>query len=250
VLFLGSSRMQFAFSTASTNKWFSAVGAHDYLLGFTLENVIFAKALLGRLKPRAKVYVINVDRFFDDTDTRDAAAILHGNNDVSRRFSQKQMWQHLHRSVCTRVPAFCGQVFAYYRIRETGHWVTKGTPNKLPAPAGDGRVTDQDKWDHYAALAEQFIETLPVDRSCVVLTVVPYPTTRRPEARAIADAVGLDLIDPNLEGLRTFDSSHLDEPSAERWSKAFYERAGPQIQRCLNQDDPRIYSAARTVSAH
>jgi hypothetical protein len=31
-----------------------------------------------------------------------------------------------------------------------------------------------------------------------------------------------------------FDHAHLDRPSAERWSRAFLEAAGPQIRECLN----------------
>jgi hypothetical protein len=45
--------------------------------------------------------------------------------------------------------------------------------------------------------------------------------------------VGRDFIAPSLDGLLTFDGSHLDEPSAERWSAAFFEEAGPRIAKCL-----------------
>jgi len=34
VLFIGSSRMQFAFSTIATDEWFAAQAASHYLLGF------------------------------------------------------------------------------------------------------------------------------------------------------------------------------------------------------------------------
>jgi hypothetical protein len=54
-------------------------------------------------------------------------------------------------------------------------------------------------------------------------------------AKAVADALGVNLIAPTLRGLMTFDSSHLDEPSRERWSAAFVEAAGPQIQACLEK---------------
>ena len=67
VLFLGNSRMQFGLSTAATDNWFAAEGAQHYLLGFShLENETFTRPLLAKLRPRARVYVINVDRFFDD----------------------------------------------------------------------------------------------------------------------------------------------------------------------------------------
>jgi hypothetical protein len=67
------------------------------------------------------------------------------------------------------------------------------------------------------------------------LTVVPYDSTKRAEAIAIAKALGLDLIAPEVQGLKTFDGSHLDRQSAERWSKAFFEAAGPRIRQCLGE---------------
>jgi hypothetical protein len=235
VLFLGSSRMEFAFSTTTTDSWFTSAAAHDYLMGFTFENAAFATPLLARVQPRAKVYVINVDRFFDDQPTRDSADILNGDYDVKTRYSEKQLWQDLHRSLCTRLQSACGNQFAYFRSRETGFWETRGTHKADSSLVADGPSSDQDHWNHYETLAAQFIAALPVDRSCVVLTVVPYPATKHAEARAIAGAIGLDLVDPQLDGLRTFDGSHLDRPSAERWSRAFFDSAGPRIRRCLGQ---------------
>ena len=68
MLFLGNSRLQFAFSTSATADWFSAASARYYLLGFSyFENMIFVEPLLRKIRPRAKVYVINVDDFFDRT---------------------------------------------------------------------------------------------------------------------------------------------------------------------------------------
>jgi hypothetical protein len=54
-------------------------------------------------------------------------------------------------------------------------------------------------------------------------------------AGAVANALGLTLVSPDLDGLLTFDGIHLDPPSAERWSKAFFDAAGPQIRKCLSQ---------------
>lgn len=235
VLFLGSSRMEFGFSTLATDHWFADASIRHYLMGFThTENTTFVAPLLAALKPRAKVYVINVDQFFRDTESGPGSEILH-DGDIGRRYREKQLWQHLHRSLCSKVRVVCGRTAAYYRTRATGHWKLEGTYPVVAALAADGPVSDQEHWDHYAALARQFIAQLPVDRHCVILTVVPYPGTRSAEAKAIADAMGLELVNPQLEGLRTFDGAHLDLPSADRWSSAFYEIAGPRIRKCLDQ---------------
>lgn len=240
VLFLGNSRMEFGFSTAATDDWFSAAGAQHYLLGFShLENETFLGPLLAKLKPRAKVYVINVDRFFDDVESAPGGALLHG-SDMKRRYREKALWQQLHRAICTRHPAICGSNLAFYRFRKNGHWQARsGSPDR-PLPVADAAPSEQELWDHYAALAEQFVAKLPVNRACVLLTDVPSPTTKSAEASALARALGLPLVNPQLEGLETFDETHLSAPSAERWSKAFFDIAGPQIRRCLAGTAPAL----------
>jgi hypothetical protein len=72
-----------------------------------------------------------------------------------------------------------------------------------------------------------------VDRSCVIFTIVPTVETKRAEASAIAAKVGQELLSPQVDGLSTFDGSHLDEASAERWSKAFLQEVGPRIRACV-----------------
>jgi hypothetical protein len=235
VLFIGSSRMEFGFSSQATDRWFAAAAVPHYLLGFThTENQAFVGPLLARIKPRAKVYIINADQFFQDNETGPASQILH-DNDIQRRYKEKKLWQRAHRSLCTRLRAVCGHQFAYYRSREHGHWKFRGVDSNHATSVTEGPIGDQDQWDQYAALAKQFIASLPVKRDCVILTIVPYRDTMSAEAKAIADAVGLELVNPQLEGLRTFDGSHLDLPSAERWSQAFFDAAGAQIRRCLGQ---------------
>jgi hypothetical protein len=237
VLFLGSSRMEFAFSAAATDNWFSSRAIRYYLLGFAdFENAVFAGPLLSKLKPRAKVYVINVDRFFDD-DARPPTKEILQDPDTRIRYRHKQYWQFLHESICTALPVICGNHVAFYRFRETGAWQLKGWSQTFGSKAAvsDGPVSDRDRWEHYAALGERFLSQLPVDRRCVLLTIAPSVNTKRAEATAIASALGLDLVAPQLDGLQTFDTSHLDRPSAERWANAFLQAAGPRIRQCLDE---------------
>ena len=66
-----------------------------------------------------------------------------------------------------------------------------------------------------ARVFEAFIEGLGVPKSCVILTYVPSTENNRQLANAIAASLGLDLISPDGEGLRTIDGSHLDRESAQ-----------------------------------
>lgn len=236
VLFLGSSRMQFAFSSQATYEWFSSPPVRYYLLGFSsTENITFTAPLLAKLRPRAKVFIINIDRFFEDEESDVGKAILR-ESDVLARSKEKRFWQVLHEPACTTLPMLCGNSVSFFRTRETGAWQLKGFRLWEGAKAvADAPPSDTDRWTHYAALGEQFISQLPINRHCVLLTIAPNNATKKAEAAAIASALNLDLLVPPLKGLQTFDGSHLDRPSAERWSQAFLEMAEPRIRECLGE---------------
>ena len=72
-----------------------------YLLGFShYENYTFEMPLLRKLHPRAKVYVINIDSFFDQI--RDAT---WQNRDVGR-VGESSLWnrsaigKRIHKAIC------------------------------------------------------------------------------------------------------------------------------------------------------
>jgi hypothetical protein len=239
VLIVGSSRLQFAFSGEPTAKWFSQIGIRYYLLGFSnTENVVFFAPLLAKMKPRARVYVINVDRFFDDDRVSPPTERILQDRDIRRRYEEKQTWQPLHKRICEVLPFVCGMAMAVYREREAGVWHVKGTVGFAAEEVSNGQPRNVERWDHYAQLGEKFLAQLPVDRSCVILTIVPTVETRRAEAMAIAAKLGLDLLAPQIDGLRTFDGSHLEEASGERWSAAFLQAAGSRIRKCVSETKP------------
>lgn len=233
VLFVGSSRLQLALSNGTTARWFAEPATRYFLLGLShSENIVFVQPLLERLRPRAKVYVINVDRFFDDRVSPPMEQIRR-DGDALSRYREKRFWQGVHDSLCSALPALCGRRFAVYRSRVDGAWRIAGSAPAEGKAVTDGPPADVEGWPHYAQLAQAFLATLPVDRKCVVLTIVPSVDTKRAEAEAIARVLGLELIAPRVDGLTTFDGSHLDAASATRWSAAFFEAAGPRLRACL-----------------
>lgn len=235
VLFVGSSRLQLALSNSVTARWFEQAAARYFLLGFShSENTVFVQPLLEKIRPQAKAYVINVDRFFDDRRSPPTEEILRG-GDIEARYREKRFWQKLHAPLCSALPAACGQRYAVYRSRATGAWTVGGSAPDQRKPVSDGPPADADRWARFAHLAQTFVAALPVERSCVVLTIVPSVDTRRAEAQAIAKALAVDLVAPRVTGLTTFDGSHLDAPSAQRWAAAFFEVAGPRLSECLRR---------------
>jgi hypothetical protein len=235
VLFLGDSRMLRAFSTAATAKWSSSASASFYLLGFyAFENSIFERALLHKLKPRAEVYVIPVGDFFEPFEAPVAKNIMH-DSAARNLYDAKRYLQFVHKSICMKLPQICGNNFAVFRSRQTGMWYMqtsrfKGREHQV---SYDQRVYEREIEDAIP-IGRVFLSELPVKTECVIFTLVPTVGAKLSVANAIAGGLGKVLMDPgHLDDLQTFDGTHLDQESAERWSEAFFKAAGPQIQKCL-----------------
>ena len=258
VLFLGPSRVQFAFSTSATAQWLSSASARYYLLGFIgNENSIFAKALLHKLRPRAKVYIINTPEFFRPSEAPYAKIVMH--DDAARsRYEVKRLWQFAHKPICGNLAAICGHGLAIFRSRQTGAFYAPAFVSELSRfgvrPVSYDPQIDPREIDEAVSIGQIFLSELPVKPECVVLTAVPTVSTKLGGANAIADGLGKKLVaPPNIEGLQTFDGNHLDQASAESWSEAFFKTAGSQIQKCLedtNQSKNAAASASRRRNDH
>jgi len=234
VLFLGNSRTQFGFSSKGTADWFSSLAESYYLLGFAYyENYTFEAPLLGKLRPRAKVYVINIDSFFEQSETEPAKTVMRDES-VRSRYEEKRQWQTIHKAICANAKAACGDGYAIFRSRSSGAWLLSGG-QFTSGPVSYDEDINQKTLASYTTLGNEFLPSLSAGRSCTILTVVPTVKTPIGTAKAIAAALGLNLVAPRVAGLNTFDHSHLDPESAQRWSTAFLEEAGPQIRKCLSE---------------
>jgi hypothetical protein len=236
VLVIGNSRLQVALSNDATADWFKHASARYYLLAFSYnEDMVFTEQLLRRMNPSASVYIINVDDFFERRETAAAKSILH-DPDAQSRYESKRSSQWLHRPICGRFPKLCGQRFVIFRSRETGAYyrIPRDEPVVPQNAVSYNLWVDPAAVKDSTALAIDFLKQHAKGK-CVILTNVPYPETRMGDAEAIAAGVGLPLVAPKLDGLNTSDGYHLDRPSADRWSRAFLEAAGPEIRSCLEK---------------
>jgi hypothetical protein len=243
VLFVGNSRMQYGFSTTAAQEWLSRNASSYYLLGFAYHpQVLFHRALLHKLDPRPQVYVINLDTFFEEKASVPARIVMN-EPDARSRYRRKQIWQAMHRAVCGWATALCGNSYAIFKVRSTGVWQSSGAISANEAASLDPKV-DADMVAREIVSGQKFLDALGVDRRCVIFTLVPTVDTPNATSAAIAAALHVDYIAPELEDLLTFDGSHLDLPSAERWSGAFFDAAGPRIRECLKAGATRTTAAA------
>jgi len=108
----------------------------------------------------------------------------------------------------------------------------EGAPRDI-VPVSFNDVVSRDAVDRDTAAAIDFLKRFAQGR-CVILTLVPQVETKVGDANAIAAALGMKLVTPDVpEGLQMMDGHHLDDASAERWSRAFFTAAGPEIRSCL-----------------
>jgi hypothetical protein len=177
VLFLGNSRMQFGFSSDAADQWFSAQNATHYLMGFAYwENYTFEWPLLKRINPRPKVYVINIDLFFDETVTGPAKTVMH-DSDAYTHYRRKRLWQVPHRLICSRLPNICGANEAFYRSIKTGAYTRNGGDAIRFSIAYDSTVDKKIVAD-YTRLGREFLASIPGDHRCVLLATVPTESTK------------------------------------------------------------------------
>src|ERR1700730_10422580 len=222
VLFLGNSRTVFALSSKATADWFSSLSESYFLLGFShFENYTFEAPLLRKLRPRAKVYVINIDSFFERSETGPGETVMRDES-ARARYEEKRKWQTIHKAVCTSFELICGHDEAIFRSRSTGSWLLTDNRFTSEAVSYDEHI-DQNMLASYTALGKDFLPSISADRACTILTIVPTVKTGTGTAKAIASALGLNLVAPSLAGLVTFDHVHLDPESAQRWSTAFLD---------------------------
>lgn len=248
VIFLGNSRLQFAFSTNATAEWFSAASARYYLMGFLYyENFIFEGELLQTIRPRARVFVINVDDFFDRSESPPVKTIFH-DPEARHKYEIKQLWQRIHAPICGALARLCEAKFAIFRSRTTGAYYTEGDAQRRRAPVSYDTTVNRNVVDSNSAAALSSLARFAQDK-CVILTDVPFVGTKIGNANAIAAAIGAKLVMPGpVEGLQTFDGYHLDRPSAEKWSRAFFAAAGQQIRSCLGDQEAIRPAAYQPVS--
>ena len=231
-LFLGNSRLQVALASHAADDWFRRRSSKYYLMGFMYnEPMLFARDVLAKLRPRARLYVINVDSFFRN-ELSEPAQFVEADRQALSRYREKRDWQRVHSAICGTLPQICGRGEVWYRARDTGALSLEDAKDSRQPPT-DVTTADADDVAREIAAAEPFLADLGVPRSCVIFTLVPRPRAPVGTARAIAAALNVTFIAPEIDGLMTRDASHLDASSVDRWSEEFFRQASPEFDACL-----------------
>jgi hypothetical protein len=152
----------------------------------------------------------------------------------------KAVFTRIARPVCAGLPFICAQKLqTLWRKRETGEWLWQDTfeqrDKAIPIdPARRPPSPDEAAMRGFEKAASVLIGTLRLSRDCIILTAIPNSvSTSEPIAERIGKGFQLPVVVPHVDNLATIDDSHLNGPSAERWSGAFLREAAPALDRCL-----------------
>lgn len=237
VVVLGHSRPMFAFGTQSWREFFNSRAIKYYLFGFRFaEGERFAQSLLNRLHVRPKVLILTVDNyFFTGYQSVEAMGI------EARRshYVYKKLEQVAHRWVCSAwsrsaSDVICPDKSSLFRSRSTGEWDF----SRFHGKNASGHAFQYDYSVAPDLLAKQlqwggrFLEGLDVRPECIVLTTVPYPDAHLGTTLELAKELGVRAVLPHVEGLATWDDSHLSADSAEAYSRAFGAEVEGIVRTC------------------
>jgi hypothetical protein len=232
VLFIGNSQIQAAFSRSNVAPFFEQRSARFFMAGFGyVEGWRFPAAVMRRHRAGPKILVLNVSYWIDWTSEPARYTVDHPISGPIGAF-----FKGLAPSVYAWLCATCGGSPSLLRSKGTGQWDWRNfDPVKLDGdPVEATRLASDEEiqaWaDHVLPWAKELIAS--TSARCVILTQVPSPGPQEVYAQKLAQYVDAHVILPKVEGLRTWDGSHLTAASSVAWSGAFLRELDALGPRC------------------
>jgi hypothetical protein len=241
VVILGNSRTQVAFSTPQVDNFFRARSISYHVLGFGYgETGEFAAYLFRKYHLTPRVLIINADPFFTEGLTTPAQQAVAAGPQIWVDGLMKTAFEHVHGLVCRISSRSCRHTAgSVYRSFETGQWLWHGY-NTAVSVAGEEISSkkktplDDIQMKKFHDVATQLLPSFNARKQCAILTAVPTPEIDGEKiAAALGTDLGLRVVLPNIQGMRSSDGSHLTTTSAEKWSAAFLSDSASTIGQCL-----------------
>ncbi|MDQ8726425.1 hypothetical protein [Bradyrhizobium sp. LHD-71] len=243
VLFFGTSRAQFALSTRKLSDFFASLGIAPYLLGFGYNEAgAFPLALIREYELKPKAIVILADPFFRDWSTSHIRVTQYFRWRVITElyeYLQKQAFIQVGSRLCGLRPSLCETTDpVVYRSKSDGWWrpvrfdfARQSAVGQEAAITYTAAMASAD-----VAFAERFLAATGVSRSCVVLSAAPSASVNSDAyVTEMGRLLGVRVSLPRLDGLTSFDGSHLTPASAERWSAALLADIGKTVSACAGK---------------
>ncbi len=182
--------------------------------------------------------IINVDPFLTGKGSEVSDPLLSGTDQLAAyvHLLIERLAQSVQRATCGAHALrllTCGEARTIYRSRIDGTWDITYYRESRKFPVAIDPSRHLALAPRAVEVARRFLAAARLAPRCLLLTSVPSNFATPLLAQQIADALGSPMVEAALDGLSTFDLSHLDAPSADRWSAQFLKRAGPLIDACM-----------------
>jgi hypothetical protein len=227
VIFTGSSRTMFAFSTEEIRTYFASRGLKYFNAGFGYEEQqSFFMGLARKWKLKPRVLVIGVDPYFVERISRPADLAMHRPLEIIAALA-KSAALRLHPLMCRYGLSDCRSTPTAFRSNKDGFFVWRDIlmPDRQKPRVSIDKSRDFQVNVPLAAIeANKFLKAVGMPSKCVVL--VPMPTHdiwRKPDpVKQLSEAIGSQYIDADT-GVDLFllDEMHLSFDSAKRFSSQF-----------------------------
>lgn len=232
LLFVGSSRVLLGIRFENVMGHLAGTGVRPFWLAFGQnEPYHFMKMLIERDDLRPKLVVLNADStLFRPT----ASGLVQAMQKSGRESVLAQAAERLRVNGHLRmfwelvpVPRYVDgklrstNVPYLYRSMEYGDWVVaapKFYEHKRES-VGNGWAPIPADYGAQLERARGFVKELQERGAEVVLTVVPCPGMGNPPAQKLGQDLGVSVLTMDWTDLVTFDSSHLDPPSATKYTE-------------------------------
>ncbi|MBA2354314.1 MAG: hypothetical protein H0V80_06560 [Acidobacteria bacterium] len=235
VLLMGNSRLMFALRGDALREYFNARGMRVFALGFGHEEQHeFPVALMRRHGLRPRLVIANIDNFFGGVTSPWGERVLRDTRFDAWKTEVEAGAGHAVRRTLHRVVPHVPDLwkgereFVIYRSQRDGSWFSAtdfGHGSRL-TPFYRGR--DLVRPDA-VALARDFKREIETIGARLVFVLMPGRDVSLTHAQLLSDEVGVPLVAPEVDGLRTMDGSHLSDDSAEHYARVFFQHLDPVL---------------------
>jgi hypothetical protein len=231
-----------SFSTDAIDNYFKNKGL-TYVI-FAVEGASFASAqhTVEKLGLKPKIVMTNTEILYSNVVGAAFGDLVYFPDKYKTRFDFFHAAQSFQKWVCGGNIGFLKDIYckgrtgAGWRSAVTGRfkWELVAEPEKnvlfsprkeLDPPNGRlGTVLPNGR---------EFLGNRNFKDSCHVLYMVNSPSSEPNLQNALAAELGALPVYTPFDDLRTYDKSHLDRPTSERWGEAFVKDLDPALDRCL-----------------
>jgi len=242
VIVFGNSRTMRSFSTDAIDNYFKSKGL-TYVI-FAVEGASYASAqhTVEKLGLKPKIVMTNTEILYSNVVGAAFGDLVYFPDKYKTRFDFFHAAQSLQKWVCGGNIKFLknyyckGRTGAGWRSAVTGRfkWELVAEPEKnvLFAPRKEQNPPDI-RMGRVLPNGREFLGNSNFKNSCHILYMVNSPSSEPILQNAIAEELGALPVYTPFDDLRTYDKSHLDRPTSERWASAFVKDLNPALDKCL-----------------